>query len=50
VISAAPSSPGVFQVVVQLPPTLAAGEYQVHIFADGFFSLAPTALPVGAAQ
>ncbi|MGA2116048.1 MAG: hypothetical protein ABSH56_15010 [Bryobacteraceae bacterium] len=50
VISAAPFSPGVFQVVVQIPPSLGAAEYQVHIFADGFFSSAPAVLPVGAAH
>ncbi|MGA1994268.1 MAG: hypothetical protein ABSH45_00695 [Bryobacteraceae bacterium] len=49
-ISAAPFSPGVFQVVVRIPPTLGAAEYPLHIFADGFFSSAPTVLPVGAAQ
>jgi uncharacterized protein (TIGR03437 family) len=50
VISAEPFSPGVFQVVVQLPSTLGAAEYPLHIFAGGFFSQAPIVLPVGGRQ
>ena len=46
VASAAPFSPGVFQVVAQIPAGLGAGEYPLHIVAWNF-SGAPIFLPVG---
>jgi uncharacterized protein (TIGR03437 family) len=50
VLSAAPFSTGVYQVAVQIPANLSAGEYRLNLFSGGYFAQAPIFLPIGVRQ